>query len=108
MKDGVYKITIGRTTTMSGHEMGNAMGVNTWAAFAGSDEKAVVDGDFAMLETELQSVLKKLRKANINVVAIHNHMTMENSRIIFLHFWGIGRTVDLAVGLKAALKTQGY
>ena len=41
--------------------VGNAMGVNTWAAFAGSDDKAVVDGDFAMLESELQPVLKALR-----------------------------------------------
>lgn len=106
MKDGVYKITIGRTTTMDGHEMGNAMGVNTWVAFAGSDEKAVVDGDFAMLESELQNVLKALRKAGIFIVAIHNHMTMENPRIIFLHYWGVGSTNDLAHGLKEALDSQ--
>lgn len=106
LKEGVYKLTIGRTTKMDGHEMGNAMGVNTWAAFVGSDQQAVVDGDFAMLEDELQGVLKALRKANINIVAIHNHMTKENPRIIFLHFWGIGKTVELAKGLKSALDTQ--
>lgn len=106
LKDGVYKVTIGRTTQMDGYNMGNAMGVNTWAAFVGSDDKAVVDGDFAMLETELQGVLKVLRKAKINIVAIHNHMTMENPRIIFLHFWGIGSTIELAQGIKAALDTQ--
>lgn len=107
LANGVYKITIGRTTTMEGHEMGNAMGVNTWAAFAGSDDKAVVDGDFAMSEGELQGVLKALRAADINVVAIHNHMTGEQPRIMFLHFWGVGPTVELAKGLKAALDTQG-
>ncbi len=106
LKDGVYKVTIGRTTKMNGHEMGNTMGVNTWAAFIGSDDQAVVDGDFAMLESELQSVLKALRNAEINIVAIHNHMTMENPRIIFLHYWGIGSTTNLAKGLKAALDTQ--
>jgi hypothetical protein len=106
LKNGVYKVTIGRTTKMHGFEMGNAMGVNTWAAFAGSDKEAVVDGDFAMLESEVQGVLKKLRAANINIVAIHNHMTGEAPRIIFLHFWGIGATADLAKGLKAALDTQ--
>src|SRR5262245_32620594 len=58
LKDGVYKVVVGRTVKMHGHAMGNAMGVNTWAAFAGSDEQAVVDGDFAMLEGELQAVLK--------------------------------------------------
>jgi hypothetical protein len=106
LKDGVYKVTIGRKTKMHGFEMGNAMGVNTWAAFAGSDEEAVVDGDFAMLEGELQGVLKKLRAANINIVAIHNHMTNESPRIMFLHFWGVGRAVDLAKGIKSALDTQ--
>jgi hypothetical protein len=104
---GVYKVTIGRTTKMMDHEVGNQMGVNTWAAFAGSDAKAVVDGDYAMTESELQGVLKALRAAGINVVAIHNHMTNENPRIVFLHYWGIGPTDQLAKGLKAALDTQG-
>ncbi len=104
--DGVYKVTFGRTTKMNGHEMGNAMGVNTWAAFIGSDEKALVDGDFAMLESELQSVLKALRSNGINIVAIHNHMISESPRIIFLHYWSIGSTTDLARGLKSALDVQ--
>jgi hypothetical protein len=88
---------------MAGHAMGNAMGVNTWAAFAGSDDQAIVDGDFAMLENELQGVLKALRKAGINIVAIHQHMTGETPRMLFLHYWGVGRTEDLARGLKNAL-----
>lgn len=105
-KDGVYKATFGRTTTMHGVDVGNAMGVNTWAAFAGTDDAAVVDGDFAMLESELQSVLETLRKANLQIVAIHQHMTGEQPRILFLHFWGTGRSVELAKGIKAALDTQ--
>jgi uncharacterized protein DUF1259 len=100
---GVYKVTIGRTTKMGGHAVGKTMGVNTWAAFAGSDAQAVVDGDFAMLESELQGVLKALRAANIDVVAIHQHMTGEQPRVMFLHYWGVGATTDLANGLKAAL-----
>jgi hypothetical protein len=103
LKDGVYKLTFGRTTKMDGDEVGNAMGVNTWAAFVGSDDQAVVDGDFAMLESELQDVLKALRGAGIDVVAIHQHMSGDNPRILFLHYWGVGKTVDLANGLKAAL-----
>src|SRR5436305_12243931 len=82
------------------------MHVDTWAAFAGSDDKAIVDGDFAMLETELQGVLKALRSAGIQVVAIHQHMTGETPRVMFLHYWGIGPTEKLARGLKAALATQ--
>jgi hypothetical protein len=103
LKDGVYKITIGRTTKMHGVTVGNTMGVNTWMAFAGSDDQAIVDGDFAMLESELQGVLKAMRGADINIVSIHNHMTDEQPRIIFLHYWGVGSTADLAKGLKAAL-----
>jgi len=103
-KDGVYKVIVGRSTKMSGHKMGKAMGVNTWAALAGSDDRAVIDGDFAMLESELQPVLKSLRKSGINIVAIHQHMTGEQPRILFLHYWGIGKATELAGGVVAALK----
>lgn len=103
LKDGVYKITIGRTTRMHGQSVGNTMGVNTWIAFAGSDDHAIVDGDFAMLESELQGVLKALRGAGINIVSIHNHMTDEQPRIVFLHYWGAGSTADLSAGLRNAL-----
>lgn len=103
LANGVYKVTIGREAKMAGHEMGSAMGVNTWAAFVGSDEQAVVDGDFAMLEPELQNVLKALRHANIDVVAIHQHMSGESPRILFLHYWGVGKAADLANGLNSAL-----
>jgi hypothetical protein len=103
LANGVYKVVVGRTTKMGAHSVGKAMGVNTWAAFAGADDKAVVDGDFAMLESELQAVLKTLRGGGINVVAIHNHMTGESPRIVFLHYWGVGRTEDLAKAIKAAL-----
>ena len=105
--NGMFKVVIGRTTKMPcGCEMGKDMGVNTWAAFAGADDNAVVDGDFAVLEGELQSVLKSLRHDGINIVAIHSHMTEENPRILFLHYWGRGKTDDLAKSLKAALATQ--
>jgi hypothetical protein len=99
---GVYKVVIGRVARMHGEEMGAQMGVNTWAAFAGSDAQAVVDGDIAMREAELQGVLKALRRAGIAVVAIHHHMTHEEPRVLFLHYWGTGSTEALARGLRAA------
>lgn len=106
LNNGVCKVVIGRSAKMGDHEIGKEMGINTWAAFAGSEQQAVVDGDFAMLETEVQGVLKALRAANINIVAIHNHMVGESPRFVFLHYWGIGPVEDLARGLKAALDTQ--
>jgi len=103
-KDGVYKAVWGRTTKVRGMTMGNTMGVNTWAALAGSDDKAVIDGDFAMLESEMQAVLKALRHGNINIVAIHSHMTGDQPRVLFLHYWGVGPADQLAKGVMAALK----
>jgi hypothetical protein len=76
------------------------------AAFAGIPDDALVVGDFAVLEGELQTVLKALRGADINIVAIHQHMTGENPRMIFLHYYGRGKALALAEGVKAAIDTQ--
>jgi hypothetical protein len=107
LANGVYKVSFGLESKMRGRRVGPAMGVNTWAAFAGSDDRAVVDGDFAMYEGRLQGVLRALRRAGIDVVAIHNHMIMERPRVLFLHYWGVGKTTELAAGLKAALTAAG-
>ena len=105
-KDGMAKFVFGRSAKMPcGCTVGKEMGVNTWAAFAGTDEDALVDGDFCVLPGELQGVLKSLRKSGVNVVAIHHHMAMEEPRYIFLHYWGRGPAVTLAQALKAALTT---
>ena len=105
--NGMYKATIGRPAKMHGREIGAQMGVNTWAAFAGSDSNAFVDGDFAMHEGELQPVLKSLRAAGIHIVAIHNHMIHDEPRFIFLHYWGKGPAQKLAAGVKAAIDHTG-
>jgi hypothetical protein len=106
-KDGMWKAVIGRKVKMPcGCEATKEMGVNTWAAFAGTDANAIVDGDFAALEDELQPVLKALRKNGINIVAIHHHMTHESPRMLFLHYWGKGKAADLAVALNEALNAQ--
>jgi hypothetical protein len=108
-KDGMYKAVWGRAVQAScGCPAGKAMGVNTWAAFAGSDDVALVDGDFAVSEAELQPVLKSLRAAGISIVAIHHHMSGEQPRILFLHYWGRGKAVDLANGVKRALDLTAY
>jgi hypothetical protein len=108
-KDGMFKLVVGRETQAScGCTVGKAMGVNTWAAFAGSDDAAVVDGDFSVAESELQSVLKELRAGGINVVAIHHHMSGESPRLLFLHYWGRGKAADLAAVVKRALDKTAY
>ncbi len=102
-KDGMVKFTFGRSAQMHDTTIGNAMGLNTWAAFAGSDDNAMVDGDFAVTEDELQPTLKSLLKQNIAIVAIHQHMTHEQPRIMFFHYWGRGPAKSLAGAVKDAL-----
>src|SRR5213592_2322454 len=106
-KDGMVKFTFGRPATMHGVNIGKDMGVNTWAAFAGSDDNALVDGDFAVTEDELQPVLKSLLKDKINIVAIHQHMTHEQPRMMFFHYWGRGSAKDLAQAVKGGLLVGG-
>jgi hypothetical protein len=107
VKNGMVKFTIGRPAKMHGTEINKEMGVNTWIAFAGSDENAIVDGDFAVTEHELQPVLKSLLKDKINIVAIHQHMTHEEPRIMFFHYWGRGPAKDLAQAIEGGLLVGG-
>jgi hypothetical protein len=106
----VYKITVGRDD-LNLKEMGatiNArMGLNTWAAFFGTDSNAEIAGDVAMLAQEVVPVLKALRANGLNVVAIHNHMMGGEPAVYFLHYWGTGSAEKLATGFKAALNELG-
>ena len=105
--NGMVKFSIGHPSTMHGVKIDNAMGVNTWMAFAGSDENAVVDGDFAVTEDELQPALKAIRVGGINIVAIHSHMTHEQPRILFFHYWGRGPAKKLAEAIQGAILASG-
>jgi len=106
----VYKFTLGRSdlrVTEMGAPINARMGLNTWAAFTGTNEKAAVAGDVAMLESEVTPVLQVLRKNGLDVVAIHHHMTSDRPVIIFLHYWGTGPADKLAMGFKAAVNELG-
>lgn len=106
----VYKITVGRDDLgmkEHGAVINARMGLNTWAAFVGTQEDAAIAGDVAMLENEVTPVLKALRKNGLNVVAIHHHMTGDRPVVIFLHYWGRGPVERLAIGFRAALDELG-
>jgi hypothetical protein len=105
---GVVKVTIGRDGTMHGVKVTGSMGLTTWAAFSGSDAAAAVDGDFIMTTAEVQPVLRRLRKAGIHIVALHNHMVGEQPAFYFTHFWGKGPAAELARGVKSALDAQSH
>ena len=106
----VYKFTLGRTdlkVVEMGAPINARMGLNTWAAFTGTNDKAAIAGDVAMLESEVTPVLKALRQNGLDVVAIHHHMTSDRPMIIFLHYWGTGPADKLAMGFKAAVNELG-
>jgi protein-tyrosine-phosphatase len=106
----VYKVTIGRPDIdlrEHGAIINARMGLNTWAAFAGSDADAMVAGDVAMLEHEVTPVLKALRASGVNIVAIHHHMTDVKPVVIFLHYYGTGPAAKLAQGVRAAVDQLG-
>jgi len=106
----VYKITIGRAdidVREHGAAINARMGLNTWAAFTGTDADAMVAGDVAMLEHEVTPVLKALRGNGLNVVAIHHHMTGVTPAVIFLHYYGTGPATTLATGVRAAVDVLG-
>lgn len=107
---GVFKITIGRPDVLltdQGMPVSTFMGFNTWAAFQGTEERAAIAGDFAVLDREVAPVIKALVEHGIEVVAVHNHMVTESPRIFFLHFWAVGPASELAKGLRAALDQTG-
>ena len=106
----VYKITVGREDLKlkdMGALINSRMGLNTWAAFYGTNEDAAIAGDVAMLESEVTPTLKALRSHGLDVVAIHHHMIETQPVIIFLHYWGRGPAPQLAQGFKAALEQLG-
>jgi len=106
----VYKITVGRDDLgmkEHGAAINARMGLNTWAAFVGTQEDAAIAGDVAMLENEVTPVLKALRKNDIDVVAIHNHMIEDRPVVIFLHYWGRGPADKLAGAFRTVLDELG-
>lgn len=102
---GAMVFTFGKMTSVKGQSLDRTMGIESRVVFAGSHNKAVVSGDLAIYENDLQGALRALRQANINILAIANHLTSESPRILFVHFMGIGQAEDLATGIRNALRT---
>jgi len=105
-----YKYTIGRADLKimaMGVEMTTNIGLNSWASFAGKHDDAHIAGDIAMLQSEVNTVIKVLRANNLEVVAVHNHMLGDDPHMIFLHYYGRGNATVLARGFRAALDVLG-
>ena len=103
---GVYQVSIPRTGVIreGGRALPPAMGVATAINFqpTGSN-KAAITGDFVMIASEVAPVQQALRANHIAITALHSHMTSEEPRLFFMHFWAVDDAATLARGLRAAL-----
>jgi hypothetical protein len=108
-RDGMYKLVVGAKVTMPcACEIGAEMGVTNSAALYGTDQGAMLDGDFACTAAQLQPVLRALRQYGIGITAIHNELVDETPRLTFVHCCGAGAAPDLARAVKAALDVQSH
>jgi Domain of Unknown Function (DUF1259) len=103
---GVYRATIGRKALLHGETIGRELGISSWIAFAGTNDRAIANGEFVATTDELQSVLKALRGKNIYITSIRNHIVGEHPQFLFVHFWGEGTALELARGLRYVLDVQ--
>lgn len=102
----VYRVGFPRTdlhVVADGIAIKPGLALGSWAAFAGSNEHAMVMGDLVLLPTELDPVMRKLRSAGFEISAVHNHLLGETPRVIYMHYMGHGSAVDLAKSFRAAL-----
>ncbi len=106
VSEGVYRAAIGRRALLYGEMVGREMGISTWIAFTGTDNHALVQGEFAATSDELQNLLKALRSKDIKVTSIRNHTTGEHPQFLFVRFWKQGRSVELARALRYVLNVQ--
>jgi biotin operon repressor len=104
---GVYQVGVPRAEkiTDAGMPVPASMGLATALNFQPTGTgKAAITGDFVLLASEVNPVIKALRQNGIQVTAVHNHMLQEEPRLFFLHFWANDDAVKLAKGLRAALE----
>jgi hypothetical protein len=89
--------------TEDGMTIPPTMGVATAVNFQRAADKVATSGDFVLIATEINPVIKDLEAHGIRVTAVHSHMLRESPRLFFLHFWGLGAPKEIAEGIRAAL-----
>ena len=105
---GVYQLAVPRrdSVTEGGMQLTppGPLGVNTAIGFQPTGGgKAAITGDFVLIGTEVNPVIRELKAAGIEITAIHSHMLTEQPRLIFMHFWANDDAIKLARGLRAAI-----
>jgi hypothetical protein len=103
---GVYQFSIPRAEpiTEAGMAVPASMGTATALNFQPTGGgKAAITGDFVLLGSEVNPILKTLRQHGIEVTALHSHMIDDSPHLYFMHFWANDDAQRLAQGLRAAL-----
>jgi hypothetical protein len=102
----VYRVGFPRTdlhVSVNGLVIKPGLALGSWAAFTGTNDRAMVMGDLVLLEDELNPVMEKLRSAGFEITAVHNHLIEETPHVVYMHYMGHGPAVELAISLKTAL-----
>lgn len=103
---GVYQFSIPRREQIAENGMAvpASMGTGTAINFqpVGSG-RAAVTGDFVLLATEVDPVMRTLTSGGIEITALHTHMIGEQPKLYFMHFWSVGDARQLAATFKSAL-----
>lgn len=105
----VYKLSFPRSdlhVAVNGVPIKPGLALGSWAAFSGSNEKAIVMGDLVLLQGEVNPVMKKLRDAGFEVTAVHNHVLDETPIVMYMHYMGEGNAKQLATSLHEALASS--
>jgi hypothetical protein len=108
---GVYNVSVARAETVRSHgiEVPPSMGLTTVFNFQPTGNgRAAINGDYVMTANEVDRVITVLRENDIDVVELHHHLTDEQPRLLFMHFWANDDALKLARGLRAALDQTNY
>src|SRR6266481_4160025 len=98
-EEGVYKVTFPRNdvkVSVAGWEMSAFMGLGTWAAFEGTNDKAMMMGDTVLFEDEVNPVMSAALDNGLSVTALHNHFFFDHPKVYFMHIEGEGSIEKLA------------
>src|SRR5438132_11671471 len=102
-KEGVYKVTFPRNdvkVVVGGWTMPPFMGLGTWAAFTGENDKAIVMGDTVLFEDEVTAAMSAALDNGLSVTALHNHFFFDHPKVFFMHIEGEGTIEKLASAVK--------
>lgn len=106
VNSGIYQVSVPRAESIRDgtFEIPPSMGLGTAINFQPTGGgKAAITGDFVMVASEVNAVIRALRENGIEITSLHNHLLTEEPRLFFMHFWANDDAVKLAQGLRAAL-----